>query len=680
MSNRNNHWRAAASSVVAICAFSLGMTSGAAAAELRRFSPDDLPKTVRITDPQVSPDGKSVAIVVARANLKEDRYDTELMLVDVGARLIRPLTHDRLGVASPRWSPTGDRIGFVAEDATKKAQLYVLPLNGGDPIQLTHSTTGVTVFAWRPDGGGLAFAAPDNEPEHKDEAKYEDAFDVGNNGYLERTRGQSVHLWTVDAAGGDPKRLTQGDWSLPRTLAPAGPPSQLAWTTDGRSVIFVRTASPLTGDNDSSRLAVADAATGEVKPLGTAEAPQEHPSLSPDRKRLAYIFPRDGHRGSASAVYVTSAGGEAPAIATADLDHDVDLVGWTPDGASLLVVGADGTHEVLWLQKIGGGAQPLALGDLNPSGQASIGVTGAVAFTATRPDHPAELYFLAKPDARPVQLTHLQTVTDGVAIGRQETIEWKSDGLDVDGVLTYPPGYTPGRKLPLVLYVHGGPTAASLQTFTAPSQILAAQGWLVLEPNYRGSNNGGNAFQTAIHGHASSAPGGDIIAGVEALKSRGIVDERRIAVSGWSYGGQMTAWLLGAYPDTWRAAVAGAPVTDLVDQYTLSDNNVMRAAAYGPSPFVGENLKAYAAESPIGLAWRVKAPTLIMSDVGDWRVTTTQAYKFYHALKDNQTTVSLIAYPVPGHQPADPIRGRDVWRRWVAWLKPYLADPAAPAP
>jgi len=678
MFNRHVRRRATAPSVAVIAIFSIGMTAGVSAAEPRRFSPDDLPKIVRITDPQVSPDGASVAVVIARANLKDDRYDTDLSLVDVAAKQVRVLTHDRLGVSSPRWSPTGDRIAFVAEDAAKKAQLYVLPLNGGDPIQLTHSKTGVTIFAWRPDGAGLAFAAADEEPERQDEAKFEDAFEVGNNGYLERAREPSVHLWTVDAGGGDSKRLTKGDWSLPRTLAPASAPSQLAWTADGRGVIFVRTASPLTGDNDSARLAVADMATGEVKPLGAAEAPQEHPSLSPDRKHVAYIFPRDGHRGSASAVYVASAGGGAGTIATADLDHDVDLVGWAPDGTSPLVTGADGTHAAMWLQKVGG-ARRLALGEFNPSNQASIGANGAVAFTATQADHPAELYFLANPNAQPVQLTHLQTVTDGVSLGRQETVQWKSDGFDVDGVLTYPPDYTPGKKLPLVLYIHGGPTATSLQTFTAPSQILAAQGWLVFEPNYRGSNNEGNVFQTAIHNHASSAPGRDIIAGVEALKARGIVDERLIAVSGWSYGGQMTTWLLGAYPELWRAAVAGAPVTDLVDQYALSDNNVMRATAYGPSPFVGENLKAYAAESPISLAWRVKAPTLIMSDVGDWRVTTTQAYKFYHALKDNQTTVSFVAYPVPGHQPADPIRSRDVWRRWVAWLKPYLVNPAAPA-
>jgi dipeptidyl aminopeptidase/acylaminoacyl peptidase len=665
--------------VLSVAGVGLALVGGAASAEPRRFTPDDLPRIVRISDPQIAPDGKVVAIVVARANLKDDRYDSEIVAVDVAAKQTRTLTHDRLGVASPRWSPTGDRLAFVADDAGKVAQLFVLPMAGGDPVQITHGKTGVAVFAWRPDGNALAFAAPDEDPERKDEAKFEDAFEVGNNGYLERSRPQPVHLWTINAAGGEPKRLTKGAWSLPRSLAPAGPPSQLVWTADGKAVIFVRTATPLTGDHDSARLSQVDIATGEVKALAASDATQIHPVRSPDGKRLAWLAPRDGHDDWAEVVTTAAITGEAPAVATADLDHDVDLVGWMPDGKSLLVTGNEATHPALWLQKIGGGARRLALDGLDPLGAATVGANGAVAFTATDADHAAELYWLTDANARPIRLTHLQTVTDGVALGRQETVQWTSDGLAVDGVLTYPPGYQPGKPLPLVLYIHGGPVAASLQTFTSASQMLAGQGWLVFEPNYRGSNNAGNAFQIAIHRHGASAPGRDIIAGVKALTARGIVDERRIAVSGWSYGGEMTTWLLGAYPEVWCAGVAGAPVTDLVDQYTLSDNNVLRAKAYGPSPFVGDNLKSYQAESPISLAWRVKAPTLIMSDVGDWRVTTTQAYKFYHALKDNQVPVSFIAYPVPGHSPADPIRGRDVWRRWIAWLKPWLVDAPTPA-
>jgi dipeptidyl aminopeptidase/acylaminoacyl peptidase len=227
-----------------------------------------------------------------------------------------------------------------------------------------------------------------------------------------------------------------------------------------------------------------------------------------------------------------------------------------------------------------------------------------------------------------------------------------------------------------VLYIHGGPNAASVQTFTTASQILAGKGWLVFEPNYRGSNSEGQAFELAGMGHASPGvgPGRDIVAGVKMLEERGIVDEKKIATTGWSEGGYMTAWLIGNYPDMWAAAIAGAPVTDLVDEYAESDILYGESNIFGPSPFVGDGMKQYIRESPITYAARVKAPTLILNDVGDYRVPTPQVYKFFHALKDNGVTVKYVIYPVIGHSPSDPIRARDVWRRWVAWLGPYLED------
>jgi len=659
-------------SVVAFVSFASVSSISPVWAQDRRFSADDLTRIVRITDPQISPDGKSVAVVVSRANLKEDRWDAELELVDIASGKMHAMTHDRIGVGTPRWSASGDRIAYIAEDTAKKRQIFVLPVDGGDSVQLTKSKTGVSLFAWKPDGTGVAYAAPDEEPEKKDEAKFEDAFEVGNNDYLQRAHSLPVHLWLATLADGSAKRLTSGSWSLPTHFAPAGPPSQIAWTPDGRQIVFIKADSPLTGDTLSSRVTLLDVTTGATHGLTSASVHESEPMLSTDGTRVAYGYPRDGKLRNETSVYVAPIAGGAGADAAYGLDKEIAGAAWMPDGSSLLVAANDGTRDALWVQTIGGKATRLELGNLSPSPAVNVGKGGGIAFTATSPEHPAELFYTARAGEAPRQLTHLQTVTDGVELGRPETVRWKSDRFEVSGVLTYPPGYVSGRKLPLVLYIHGGPTSASLDTFSPPAQILAAQGWLVFEPNYRGSNDQGNAFQTAIVQDSGAGPGRDVMAGLAMLEKRGIVDETRVAVSGWSYGGYMTSWLIGNYPTTWKAAVAGAPVTDIVDQYTLSDNNVQRASGYGPSPFVGDNMKSYAVQSPISYAWRVKAPTLIMSDVGDWRVTTTQAYKLYHALRDNNVPVKFIAYPVPGHSPADPIRSRDVWRRWTAWLKTYL--------
>jgi dipeptidyl aminopeptidase/acylaminoacyl peptidase len=639
-------------------------------AAARPVSAEDLPKIVRIGDPQPSPDGKMVLSVISRANLKDNRWDGELTLIDVATKAARVIS-SRAGVGSARWSPDGRSIAFLAQDANGRAQLHLLDMAGGDARALTSGKTPVVQFAWSPDGSRLAFAAADEEVEKTGEAKFEDGFEVGNHSYLDRAARKPIHIWTVAAAGGAPRRLTSGPRSLPLGLPPSGPPSQLNWTADGKAIIFVQAETPATGDADTSRLMRAEVATGAVTPVLPTASSVRAPFLSPDGRSLAFGMARDGQPAHQSRVMIMPAEGGAPRDAAPDLDVAVEPVGWLPDSQTLLLAGTDGTLNGLWLAK-DGKATKLDLGGLDPA-SADIAGDGSIIFTATTASRPAELYRLA-PGGTPQALTALQTAMADVTAGRQETISWKSDGYTADGVVTYPPDYKPGQKLPLVLYIHGGPVAASRQSFSMSAQILAAQGWLVLEPNYRGSNNRGHKFQHAILGDAVAGPGRDIMAGVAELKRRGLIDETRMAATGWSYGGMMTSWLIGAYPKAWKAAVAGAPVTDILDQYTTADSNRIRAGQYGPSPFVGDNMASYSRQSPIFQAWKARAPTLIMADVGDWRVTIPQAYKLYRALSDNKVEVKFIAYPVPGHSPADPIRSRDVWRRWVDWLKPRLGN------
>jgi dipeptidyl aminopeptidase/acylaminoacyl peptidase len=227
-----------------------------------------------------------------------------------------------------------------------------------------------------------------------------------------------------------------------------------------------------------------------------------------------------------------------------------------------------------------------------------------------------------------------------------------------------------------VLLIHGGPRAASMLIFSAPAQLMAAKGWLVFQPNYRGSDNLGGAYQRAIANDAGEGPGRDVMAGIEAVKQKGIVEDTRMAVSGWSYGGYMTTWMLGHY-DIWKAAVAGAAVTDQLDQSTLGDAANARGAT---SAWINpQSMERARAQSPITYASKIKAPTLILHNVGDYRVTITQSYKLFHALKDAGVTTQFFAYPISGHNAADPVRQRDVQRRWVEWLERFLNPSAAPA-
>ena len=239
------------------------------------------------------------------------------------------------------------------------------------------------------------------------------------------------------------------------------------------------------------------------------------------------------------------------------------------------------------------------------------------------------------------------------------------------GIITYPANYEKGKKYPLVLVIHGGPAAASVEMFSRFSQALANEGFFVFEPNYRGSDNLGNEYKLAIVEDAGAGPGRDVMAGLEKLKATGMIDNDKIGVSGWSYGGYMTVWLAGHYGG-WKATVAGAAVTDWVDQYNVSDGNVGRATAIGGSPWVGDNMKKYIAQSPITEAKNIKAPTLILANTADPRVPVTQSYKLYHTLIDNGTVAKFMGWQIPAHNASDPITQMEQHKLWVNWMKTYL--------
>jgi dipeptidyl aminopeptidase/acylaminoacyl peptidase len=644
-----------------------------------RFGIEHIGRIVRLNDPQISPDGKSIALVVSRTNYEEDRYDPQLVLIDVATHAQRVLTRDRRGLGQARWSPDGTRLAFLAS-ADGKSQIFVMPMSGGDSWPVTKSPTGVQQFAWRPGHNEIAFVAMDEAPKVTGEERHNHSFEIQNNHYLLTEAPRPSHVWLISAdAKGVARRLTSGTWTLPVTLPPGAPSSPLSWSPDGKRLAIVKVASPYTGDNDKAAIQLLDVDSGQLTPLTSRTHHETQPLFSPDGAHIAHWYPRDGDTKNVNEIYVSPAAGGDTASITKPLDHNVQRAMWMPDGKALLVSANHGTTTGLWIQPIDGKARRIELGKVVATApfwlDASMGPSGELAFTGTEPERPAELYYLPSPTSAPQRITDFNREVASVEMGHTETVEWDCDKFHMDGVVTYPPDFVSSKKYPLVLYVHGGPRSASKEAFSSRAQLLAAQGWVVFEPNYRGSDNLGNEFEAAIWNDAGAGPGRDTMAGVALLEKRGFVDSSRMAVSGWSYGGYMTTWLLGNYPTRWKAAVAGAAVTDWLDQYDYGDANVRRGTAFGGSPYTdAKRLEAYREQSPITYANRIKAPTLILSDTGDYRVPITQSFQLYHTLVDNGVTTQFIAYPVSGHSPSDPVHSRDVDRRWVAWLSKYLAQ------
>lgn len=634
-------------------------------------------KIVDLEEPAISPDSSRIAFIVITQDLSHDAYVNTLDVFDVRRGLVQAVVHGQ-DVAVPRWSPDGARLAYLAKPSEAAPRQLFVRKRDGATERLTNSSGDVIDFAWSPAGREIAFVAADPQPP----AAF---FFAGDNDYTATALTPPDHLWVVPATGGKARRLTHGTW----TIAPTDPGGifspQIAWTSDGRFITFTRIENTFSGDDERSTLWQANVATGVLAKLTDHAEFEESPSYSPDGSRLTYWYPLGGDYNAENSVRMRRNGqdvGLAP-----DLDRNIAASQWFPDGR-LLLCAADGTRTFFWTIDAPGTVKPLPLGELHPvcdpyssatfdSGSAAaISANGTIAFVATTSTRARELYELLPGATTARRLTHFNDFLTHVATGAMSELRWTGPGgFAEDGVVTEPPHARSDTKYPVVLLIHGGPGLASTRDLVWEewplAQMIAAAGYVVLQPNYRGSDNLGNAYMTAIVRDTVAGPSADIMAGLKELEQRPNVDASRVAVSGWSYGGELTSWLIGHY-HIWRAAVSGAAVNSEFDEYNLSTSNVQDRYPLGTSPYTGDGERIYRENSPITYYAQINTPTLIWGTTLDPVVPITQSYALYHALHENEVPVRFAVFPAVTHGPDGPRQTAELTRLWLDWLARFL--------
>lgn len=662
------------------------------------LQPEDLTKIKFLGDVQISPDASQVFYDVYHINRDKNIYQGEIWQLDLASQKSSRLTAGSRRDSLPRLSPDGKKLAFLSDRAeNRKKQIFVLDLGAtGEAQQITELQGGVNNLAWSGDSRYLAVLAetPDDtakaagwaKPEtaearrKREEAEQEEKRVGGNPVTFNRVKHRAdgrrglvpgdahVQLWLVDTqdTGVAPKQITRGPFSV------ATP----AFSADGKKLVFSSTRDQKLADfSCTSDLWLIDPfqETAEPRKLTASRGPANHPSFSPDGTKLAYLGhtnPKDGSFNELNRLWVLDlneqgAAGEARCL-TANFEKTVaqflnsDLRGgsdidpaWSADSKEVFFGATSDASYQIYRVPADGSAEPRALaGEKAHIYSFSYAAReGIFAFAKSTPLIPGDVFIQAINESNEAsrQVTSLnQDWLKGYHLSEPEVVTARSldDKVDVEGWLIKPPGFDAGSKYPLVLEIHGGPHTAYGYSFYFEFQMLAGQGQVVLYPNPRGSVGYDKYYQTAIHNDWGNHDYNDIMAVVDKVIEQGYIDTARLGVTGGSYGGYMTNWIIG-HTDRFKAALTQRCVTNMVTMYTLSDISF----GFVESEFEGDiwTNPLIWERSPIAHANKVKTPTLMLHSEADFRCPIEQAEEFYFALKRNGCEVELVRTPDEDH-------------------------------
>ena len=672
--------------VVVLACLLAGPAWAEEAAETNRpLAIDDLFRLGTVSEPRLSPEGDWIAYTVERDDLAEDESRSRVWMVPRRGGEAIALTSAEESSSHPRWSPDGRHLAFLSARDDKPAQVWRLFRNGGEAEQVTDTPQAVQAFEWSPDSAELLLLLQDpTEAElaaHEQGEKYEEQappphvidrrqFKEDYKGYLDRRR---THIYVLGLAAGNLSQLTAGDFD----------DSEPAWSPDGSRIAFTsnRTEDADANYNTDIWIVEADPATAPAQPLQVTRGPgaDASPAWSPDGRSIAHTTVTDpaAMYYATSHLAVSAVDGSGTRVLTEAVDRMIFQPGFAADGRHIWFLLEDSGEQSLARIRPAGGEIERAVRGEDVVSQFHVGERGEVAALVSRPQLPPEVFLLEGRKLEQKSFTN-RDVLDGLTLGEVRKVGFASaDGTPIEGFVILPPGHVEGQRYPAVLDIHGGPQLQYDYSFDIEGQLYAAQGYVVIHPNPRGSTGYGQAFCRAIWQDWGGPDFEDVMAAVDDAVARGWADADRLGVMGWSYGGILTNHVI-TKTDRFKAAITGASQMLYVVNYGHDQYQRWWTQELGP-PWRPEAREIYERMSPFNRIERVSTPTLILGGEEDWNVPIINSEQIYLALKQLGVETQLVVYPGEYHGIARPSYKKDRYQRYLDWFARCL-NPSRPAP
>jgi len=621
----------------------------AAAAEKKELSPETFLELRGVQDPQFSPDGTRVAIVVTDP-LKGEKRTRHIWLYDKQSNTTRQLTFSEKSESSPRWSPDGKNLAFLSNRGEEQ-QVYVMRMEGGEAAAVSKGKAGVESFAWSPDGRSIALLAPDpkSEAQEKKEKEKDDARVVDRDTKYARLR-------VLDLAKKEERALTEPSWKV----------DELEWLPDGQSIVVQATDRP-SSDRMTDRIYLVNVKSGKKKELLAPRGPFGHLRVAPDGLAVGFVGSRDDGPEPHDLQILPVEGGVAKNLTGASLDRQILDYHWAK-GGWVIAVYADAFHRKFVGYNAQGERKDMTSELPVNAGQFSVASTGEIAFVGETATSMAELWLR---DTKGVaqQASHWNDAWKEYGLIAPEFYTYKSfDGVEIGAGLLKPAGYDGKAKLPLVVLVHGGPTGNWEDTVDAWGQLLVARGFAVMYPNVRGSTGYGENFVEMNRADWGGGDFKDVMAGVDDVVAKGIADPERLGIGGWSYGGYMAEWAV-TQTTRFKAAVSGAGMANLISEFGTEEHPAYDEWFWGV-PY--EKPEGFLNSSPFLYVKNAKTPTLILQGEADPIDPIGQSQELYRGLKRYGVDAEFVLYPREPHGFQEAKHRVDVQKRMLAWFEKYV--------